>query len=204
MVQLQHVETQLRDIGCNFRFFGRPEVRELAKILQPGEVIANAVNGYYEGGFALLCVTDQRLLLIDRKPMFLTIEDIRFDMIAEIDFNHRLMNATARIFSMNKSLVFTTWNHQKLRLLVDHLQHKVMQLRNHLPTVEQQFATNQQPQQQASASAKPQETFTMAHMAVQGVASAPSSVGPISLPRKNNPYTKIPLLSRRRKFPSFY
>lgn len=197
MVQLHHVETQLKDIGCNFRFFGRPEVRELAKILQPSEIIAHAVNGYYEGGFALLVVTDQRLLLIDRKPMFLTIEDIRFDMIAEIDFNHRLLNATARIFSMNKSLVFTTWNHARLRLLVDHLQHQVMQFRTgqHIPAVQDQFG---------SSNIVPPETvpFTVAQVAMEGAATVPG-VAP-TLPMNRSPYSRMPLLSRRRKFPSFY
>lgn len=197
MVELHHVETQLKDIGCNFRFFGRPEVRELAKILQPSEVIAHAVNGYYEGGFALLVVTDQRLLLIDRKPMFLTIEDIRFDMIAEIDFNHRLLNATARIFSMNKSLVFTTWNHERLRVLIDHLQHRVMQFRTgqHLPAVQDQFSPAPVAQQQPVGA-----PFTVAQVAMGG-ASAGAAAQPMT---GRNPYSRMPLLSRRRKFPSFY
>jgi Bacterial PH domain len=197
MVQLDHVETQLRNIGCIFRFFGRPEVKELAKIIQPGETIAHAVNGYYEGGFALLVVTDQRLLLIDRKPMFLTIEDIRFDMIAEIDFNHRLLNATARIFSMNKTLVFTTWNHAKLRFLIDSLQHRVMQLRtgqqHHILAVQNQFS-RPQPQQPTEAPA------TIAQVAMEGANAVPISFGSTA----RNPYQKMPLLSRRRKFPSFY
>jgi Bacterial PH domain len=192
MIQLHHVETQLKDIGCNFRFIGRPEVKELAKILQPGETIAHAVNGYYEGGFALLVVTDQRLLLIDKKPMFLTIEDVRFDMIAEIDFNHRLLNATARIFSMNKSLVFTTWNHARLRILIDHLQHKVMQLRTgqHIPAVQQQFT---------DAPVAEPGPFTVAQVAMGGAANNATMQ-----PAVRNPYTRMPLLSRRRKFPSFY
>lgn len=203
MVDLHQVEAQLRDVGCTFRFFGKPEVRELAKILQPGEKIAHAVNGYYEGGFALLCVTDQRLLLIDRKPMFLTIEDIRFDMIAEIDFNHRLLNATARIFSMNKSLVFTTWNHERLRMLIDHLQAKIMQLRHHIPDIEQQFA----PAQPAAHGVTEQlpTPASVAHLALQGATGTSLSTQQISSQnQRQNPYTKMPLLRRRRKFPSFY
>ncbi len=149
MVHIQEVEDQLKAVDCNFRFFGRPEVRELAKILRPGEKIAQAVNGFYEGGFALLCVTDQRLLLIDRKPMLLTLEDLRFDMIAEIDFNHRLLNASVRIYSINKALTFTSWNHQRLRLLVENLQHHVLEMRNRSNSVGSQFA---------AALAKPQQS----------------------------------------------
>lgn len=141
MVTLQEVERQLKAINCNFRFFGRPEVRELAKVLREDETISQAVNGFYEGGFALLCVTNKRLLLIDRKPMFLTLEDIRFDMIAEVDFNYRLLNATVNIYSAYKSLIFTSWNHRKLRLLVDNLQCHVIDIRNQgrAPEIAQQF-----------------------------------------------------------------
>lgn len=141
MVTLHEVERQLKAINCNFRFFGRPEVRELTKILREDEIISQAVNGFYEGGFALLCVTNKRLLLVDRKPMFLTLEDLRFDMIAEVDFNHRLLNATVNIYSTNKSLMFTSWNNHKLRLLVENLQHHVMEIRSlgHNPAITQQF-----------------------------------------------------------------
>jgi len=226
MVTIQEVERQLKAVGCNFRFFGRPEVRELAKILLPGERIAQATNGFYEGGFALLVVTDDRLLLVDRKPMFLTIEDVRFDMIAEIDFNHRLLNATVNIHSTNKSLRFTSWNHQRLRTLVQHLQQRVMQIRQqhaqaigdhvHSRMREQfQFATG--PYRRAAprhyiaipeaeyVDAVPQSDAavdpvapSLAQLALQGGDAS------MQLPTQTNPYKKMPLLSRRRKFPSFY
>src|SRR5688500_8181634 len=110
MVSLSQVEDQLKKVGCNFRFWGRPEIRELTKILIPGEIIAQAVNGRYENGFAMLVATDHRLLLIDKKPMFLTLEDIRFDMIAEMDFSAQLIDGTVKIITPNRTLVFTAWN----------------------------------------------------------------------------------------------
>ncbi len=131
MVHLQTVERQLRAVGCNYRFFGRPEVRELARILMPDETIAQAVNGTYEGGFAMLCVTDKRLLLIDRKPLFLTLEDIRYDMVVEIDYNYRLLNASVRIFTPTKELGFSSWSQARLRRLIEYLQGRVMEIRQH-------------------------------------------------------------------------
>lgn len=232
MVTIHEVERQLKQIGCNFRFFGRPEIRELAKILLPGERIAQATNGFYEGGFALLVVTDDRLLLIDRKPMFLTIEDLRFDMIAEIDFNHRLLNATVNIHSTNKSLRFTAWNHQRLRTLVQHLQHRVMQIRHqhaqavgeHVHTrMQEQFAqfgpqTTSHAQQyvavpeaeyvQASTQQPAQEEVeavapSLAYLAIQGGGVPVAGMG-FSPGTAVPSYQKKPTLSRRRKFPNFY
>lgn len=229
MVTLQEVESQLKEIGCNFRFFGRPEIKELAKILQPGETIARATNGLYEGGFALLCVTNERLLLIDRKPMFLTIEDVRFDMIAEIDFNHRLLNATVNIYSTNKSLTFTSWNHDRLRKLVEHLQQRVMQIRHqHAAAVGEQLHTRMQeqfgrfqqqptrPHQYIAVPATPDQNTTYQSSTTGSVPQESESqaiIAPLAyLAMQNggapaqtaNPYGKVPLLARRRKFPSFY
>lgn len=131
MVTLATVEEQLKAVGCNFRFWGRSELKELCEILLPGETIAQAVNGQYEAGFAMLCATDFRVLLIDKKPKYLTLKDIRFDMITELDFSARMLNSTIRIYTPNKELRFTTTNSRRLRKLFTHTQHKVMEIRHH-------------------------------------------------------------------------
>jgi hypothetical protein len=195
MTTLAQVEEQLKRVGCNFRFWGRPEIRELANILMEDEVIAAAVNGRYEGGFALLCATNHRLLLIDRKPMFLTLEDIRFDMIAEIDFSARLLDSTVHIITPNRKLTFTSWSHHRLRAILNHMQQRVMEIRQHY--MMQQF--QQPPQQQPAAE---YSAPMVGGLAVQGNdASAQQMVRMAPYP---NPYTKTPLLMRRRRYPKFY
>lgn len=193
MVSLSHVEDQLKRIGCNFRFWGRPEIRELANILVPGEEIAQIVNGQYEGGFAMLAVTNHRLLLIDKKPLFLTVEDIRFDMIAEIDYSARLLNSTVRIITANRTMVFTSWSTARLRTLLNYTQQRVMDLRQHY--MMRQF--QQQPQRSAAQSAS----------RVGGVALQTAGEGEIQISGRRlplNPYAHIPLMSRRRRIPKFY
>ncbi len=231
MVDIRTIEGQLKEIGCNFRFFGRPEIKELAKILLPDEKIIQCTNGYYDAGIAMLCLTDHRVLLIDKKPMFLTIEDVRFDMISEIDFSHRLFNATLRIHSTNTSLSFTSWNHARLRKLVHNLQHYVATIRRQQDQVanlmQAQFAPPQQipsPQlsgdntqqqdattstiaplvsQHNTASVSSARELSMAQIALEGAGDNSMQGLPLQ-PLTTNPYTKIPTLDRRRKFPKFY
>lgn len=195
MIALSTVEEQLRRIGCNFRFWGRPEIRELANILMQDEIIAGAANGRYEGGWALLCVTNHRLLLVDRKPMFLTLEDIRFDMIAEIDFSARLMDSTVHIITPNRKLSFTSWSQTRIRTILNYTQQRVMEIRQHY--MMQQF----QPQQQAPAfGMTPQYSAPMVGgLAMQGNNTQQTTIAPYP-----NPYTKVPLLMRRRRYPKFY
>jgi hypothetical protein len=187
MVSLHEVEEQLKRVGCNFKLWGRAEIRELSNVLMPEEIIAQAVNGSYEGGFAMLCVTNYRVLLIDRKPMLLTIEDIRYDMMAEVDFHNRLMGATVRIFTPMRNLVFSSWSNVRLRKCVNYIQQRVMEIRQH------GMVPNSQVQQQAGAR-MPGLNPQLGQDQIAGTPYVPTM----------NPYTKTPLLSRRRRFPSFY
>lgn len=196
MLSLSQVEDQLKKVGCNFRFWGRPEIRELCNILMPGEVIAQAINGRYENGFAMLVVTDHRLLLIDKKPMFLTLEDIRFDMIAEIDFSAQLLDSTVKIITPNRTLIFTSWNQGRLRKALNYTQQRVSEMRHHY--LRQQF----QPQTQTSyrrndeLSAPP-----LGELAIQGHGWGAERA---MMPGGFNPYTNMGLTMRKRRIPKFY
>jgi hypothetical protein len=130
MISKQAVEEQLKRIGCNFRFWGRAEVNELDRILMEDEVIAECVNGEYGNGFALLLATNHRLLLVDKKPLlYLTVEDLRYEMITEFNLHHRLWNATISIHTANKTLTFASWNQRRLRQLLEFIQGRVLEMR---------------------------------------------------------------------------
>ncbi len=215
MVRLSDVEKQLKRIGANFQYWGRAEKRELCHILTDHEQIVAAVNGRYEGGFAMLVATNQRLLLIDKKIWFLTVEDIRYDMIAEVDYSARVMEASVNIMTFNKTLSFFTFNKRHLRPLTRYVQQQVMDLRQHsysqqqtAPVVVVQKTTETtriEPSSEAVAS--PQESPALVAHDVPTARSddEPGIIESIEfdrpfLPRIRpaNPYTKSALMMRRR------
>ena len=183
MVTHHEVQRQLKAIGANFSWWGHSEARELEHVLVPGETITYCLNGRYEGGFAMLCVTDQRIILIDKKPMYLTLEDIRYDMLSEVDFNQRLIDSTIIVCSVNKTLRFTALKSSLLRKATAYIQNRVMEFR-HQPA----------PQQQ-QAEAQPTATVPLGQTLPQQ--AIVNSVQPIEH-RITNPYTKVPLMMRRR------
>jgi len=126
---LNEVELELSRLGFHNRFWCKPEVRELQHILSDDEVMTNVVTGRYEGGYAMLLATDRRLLLIDKKVWFLSLEDVRYDMISEVDYHARLLDATVYIRTINKVLRFTSRRQKFLRDLVKLVQERVMELR---------------------------------------------------------------------------
>lgn len=123
MVDRKIINDQLKRLKFGTSPFNQAEIRELPHIIHEGETISELVNGTYEGGVALLVATEMRLLLIDKKPLnFLTVEDLRFDMINEIDYSHRMMGATIVISTGSKTLKFKSYNQTRLRHLISLVQ----------------------------------------------------------------------------------
>lgn len=183
MITSKIVQSQLKQLKARVPFWLEPEVRELSKILVEGENIEQVVNGRYAGGLALLCSTNRRLILIDKKPFYLTFEDIRFEMIASVDYLHRLINATVNISTITKSLHFTSMRHSQLRALSNHVQEKVMELRQ--PQHYEQPATQQ-----------PIKNFVSTNLVT--TAGRLARLASVPTARYRNPYTQIPLVTRER------
>lgn len=190
MADLQLIQKQLDQIGVRLSYFGQAEVKELPAILMEDEVIEQFIVGRYSGGFAALCATNLRLLLVDKKLFFLTIEDIRYDMIAELDYGYQLIGATLHIRSFSKDLKFQSFKKQQLRQFTNYVQQKVMEARR------QQPATN---------TTTPPQIFETRPSTLGATATQP--LAPIIEVQESlktpsalilNPYSQTPLLTRRR------
>jgi hypothetical protein len=120
----------MKRINFYYKGWGRSEVEELCNILMPDEEIEECVNGYYDAGFALLVATKDRLLLVDKKPLgYLTVEDMRFDMINEFDLHHRMLGAQTKVSAGSKTLHFTSLNQARLRRLLNFVQARMTQIK---------------------------------------------------------------------------
>jgi len=105
-------------------------------------------------------------------------------MIAEIDFSARLLSSTIRISTLNRTLVFHARSGSRLRTILNYTQQRVMDIRQ--PHLAQQF--RQTPNYQAHASV------------VGGLAMQKSARQNLNV----NPYTRVPMLMRRKTLPKFY
>lgn len=140
MVSVKSVEEQLKKIRFMPGTWNKPEIAELPHILFPDEEIFECVNGFYENGTALLCATNFRLLLIDKKPLrYLTVEDVRFDTINQIDYSHRLFDANISVCAGVKTLAFRSYNQPRLRKLIGHVQSRMADIKS-----QQSLSTNLQ------------------------------------------------------------
>lgn len=185
MIHPDEVKRQIAEVGANSLLWGRAELRELPKILFQGERLYHVLNGRYEGGFAILCTTNHRVLLIDKKPFYLTLEDTRYDMISDVQFNHRLLDASIWIGTVHKKMIFIAYNHAKLRNLTHFIQQQVMatrQQQSEVPSVLQQAPALTEPKDIAG---------NLPPQPVEGMLTPTANKAPV------NPY-KMPLMVRHR------
>lgn len=138
MVHPSVIEARLGKLGFRTSRWFRAEISELQHILMHDEEIISLVCGRYFGSFALFVATDQRLLIIDKRVFFMTIEDIRYDMVSEIDFNtQQIYAANITVYTMNKTHKFTSVKYKRqLRELATYTQRRVWELRQAQPAAD--------------------------------------------------------------------
>lgn len=129
MISFDEVQRQLKDLGLSYSLFGKPETRELANIMNEEEVIYHCTFGFYQGGSALLVATNARLLLVDKRPFFVNIEDIRYEMINEVDFAGRMLDASVQLHTGSKQLKFRSFADARLRKLCSFIQDQITRAR---------------------------------------------------------------------------
>lgn len=135
MIHPSVIEARLGEIGFRTSRWFKAEINELQHILMDDEKIISLACGRYFGSFALLVATDQRLLMIDKRVFFMTIEDTRYDMISEIDYNAQAYNATVTVYTMNKTHKFTSIKFKRqLRELTNYVQRRVWEFRQQQPS----------------------------------------------------------------------
>jgi hypothetical protein len=184
MVALHRVDTMLARAGLYNKYWGRAAVRELCGVLWDDEAIIAAVNGRYEAGWALLVATEHRLLLIDKKLWYLTIEDIRYDMLAEVDYSSGVIDAIIKFNTFNKSLAFRSVRQNRLRAMTYYVQHQVRRARQNTPNT-------------------PIKGSMLASDAADSAGSSIQMPNPISdsasiLATKVNPSTRLPFITKKR------
>ena len=110
-------------------FFSKRELAELPHVLVHGEQVLAIISGTYTAGTAILCVTSHRLLLIDKKMIRLSLEDIRFESIREVHYSHQPLVASMKLYYGGREMQFKTWYKNELRMLSQLVQQKMFEVR---------------------------------------------------------------------------
>ncbi len=207
MVHPSVIESSIAKLGFRPGRWFKPEIRELEHVLMDDEEIISLACGRYYGSFALLVATDKRLLLVDKRVFFTSIQDTRYDMISEIDYNSQALGSTVTIHTMNKIHKFNSLKHKRqLRELTTYVQRRVWEFRQ-----QQSITTSQMPRFTVAAVPQSQPTALQpvdlyavtdepaGHLALTGqVVQAARKIGPAATQAAHlNQYSQGSLITHR-------
>jgi hypothetical protein len=79
---IDRVRLELLRAGMTKYGLIKSEARYLPRVIQPNEHIGGVVYGQTSVGSVMLVATDERVLFIDRKPLFNTVDEISYGVVS--------------------------------------------------------------------------------------------------------------------------
>ncbi len=84
----KRVQAELKAVGVGLIGLRTPEAKELTKILHTDEHIGGVVYGRYANSLAWLVATDKRVIFLDKKPLFMTTDELTYDVVSGVKSSH--------------------------------------------------------------------------------------------------------------------
>lgn len=112
------VLTALRLLGADEYDMLLSETHILPRLLEADEQLFGAVYGKYKkspgnaAGRGMLVVTDRRVLLVDKKPLWLHYEEIKFDVLSAVRYGHVGIGTTITLSTRMGDISFRTFNNR--------------------------------------------------------------------------------------------
>ena len=129
---LNHVKAELRQRGAVAYDMWLPETHYLPQIIHSDEHIMGSVYGRFNRGFnnkgrGVLIATDQRVLFLDKKLMFMHCDEITFMIIGSITYTRSPIMAYVTLHTRLGDYQLRTFNLKNAANFVDYIETKCLQ-----------------------------------------------------------------------------
>jgi hypothetical protein len=111
------INEDLRALGVGRYDFWLPETHTLPYIIHPDEHIKGIVYGHYKhsasepaSGRGALVATDSRILLIDKKPLFLRCDELTYHVVSGVTYTKVGMAGTVTLHTRAGDIQMRTLN----------------------------------------------------------------------------------------------
>lgn len=128
-------EQLLKQLGANTFDMRLPEAHVLNNFIREGEHIRAVVFGRYKQqradskliGRGLLAATDQRVLLLDKKPLYVRCYEIPYKTISGITYSRVVLAGTVTVYSKTGEIRIRTFNDKCAHRFVGTVETKILQ-----------------------------------------------------------------------------
>jgi hypothetical protein len=133
------IEKDLRNLGADAYDEWLPETHLLPEIIHPDEVVQGIVYGKYTyyaidqpaSGRGVLVVTNQRVLHIDRKPLFTKIGEISFQSVSAVSYSKVGLGGTVILHTRLGTFKIRTFNQKCARSFVAAVENNLLTPNQH-------------------------------------------------------------------------
>jgi hypothetical protein len=114
----QQINLGLARLGANYYDMRLPETHALADILHPDEKLTGIIYGKYiqsgadgSRGRGALIATDQRILLLDKKPLLKKCDEFMYSVVSGITLTWVAFGGTLLLHTRMGDIQLRTFNH---------------------------------------------------------------------------------------------
>ncbi len=123
---LKHVKGELRQRGAVAYNMWLPETHYLPHLLHKDEHIMGSVYGRYSNGRGALIATNQRVLFLDKKPLFMNVDELTFMIIGGVTFTRTVIMGYVTVHSRLGDYKLRTFNLKNAANFVDFIEAKCL------------------------------------------------------------------------------
>jgi hypothetical protein len=125
--RFDRIKAELQQRGAVTYNMWLPETRYLAFLIHEDEHIMGSVYGRYKSGRGALIATDQRVIFIDKKPLFLHCDELTFAIIGGVTYSRTALFGFVTLHTRLGDFGVRTLNHKNAANFVDYIETQCLQ-----------------------------------------------------------------------------
>ncbi len=104
------IKRELKRLGASPYGMWRFGARYLPSVIHLDEVLGGVVYGFNKEGSVTLVATDKRVIFLDKKPLFVNLEEMTYDIVGGVTFSHAGMSSIITLHTRMRDYRIRTFN----------------------------------------------------------------------------------------------
>lgn len=121
------IKTQLKNLGMTRYGLWKMESRYLPHVVHPDETIEAVTYGLAGDSSAMLVATDRRVIFLDKKPLFISQDEITYDVVSGVNYNRAGVGSTVTLHSRVKDYTIQTLNEHCAQQFVSYIETRCLE-----------------------------------------------------------------------------
>lgn len=123
----ERVMREMRELGASSFGLRRFAARYLPHIIHPDERLGGIVYGRSGEGAVMLVATDRRVIYLDKKPFFVSEDEITYDIVSGVSYGYTTFSATVKLHTRIGDYEVHTFNRKCAEQFVEFIEERCLE-----------------------------------------------------------------------------